>query len=125
MISIDTNILIRLVTGDNQKQAAKAKTLFAKEQIYITRTVMLETEWVLRYAYEFKANNIADAFTKLLGQQNVTAEDAQHIAQAISLLRKDQATMGRYVYTDYDRCIGCHICAEVCPTGYIVMGMGG
>jgi NADPH-dependent glutamate synthase beta subunit-like oxidoreductase len=37
---------------------------------------------------------------------------------------RDQATMGRYVYTDYDRCIGCHICAEVCPTGYINMGLG-
>ena len=37
---------------------------------------------------------------------------------------KDTSTMGRYVYTDYDRCIGCHICAEVCPTGYINMGMG-
>jgi glutamate synthase (NADPH/NADH) small chain len=36
----------------------------------------------------------------------------------------DQATMGRYVYTDYGRCIGCHICAEVCPTGYINMGLG-
>ncbi len=35
-----------------------------------------------------------------------------------------EATMGRYVYTDYDRCIGCHICAEVCPTGYIKMGLG-
>jgi len=37
---------------------------------------------------------------------------------------KDEATMGRYVYTDYDRCIGCHICADVCPTGYIKMGLG-
>lgn len=37
---------------------------------------------------------------------------------------KSQSTMGRYVYTDYTRCIGCHICAEVCPTGYIDMGMG-
>ena len=37
---------------------------------------------------------------------------------------KDSSTMGRYVYTDYDRCIGCHICAEVCPTGYINMGIG-
>jgi len=36
----------------------------------------------------------------------------------------DQATTGRYVYTDYDRCIGCHICSEVCPTGYINMGLG-
>jgi Pyruvate/2-oxoacid:ferredoxin oxidoreductase delta subunit len=31
---------------------------------------------------------------------------------------------GRYVATDYDKCIGCHICADVCPTGYIQMGLG-
>ena len=37
---------------------------------------------------------------------------------------KSEATTGRYVYTDYDLCIGCHICADVCPTGYIKMGMG-
>ena len=43
---------------------------------------------------------------------------------AVHRTRKEQATMGRYVYTDYSRCVGCHICAEVCPTGYIVMGMG-
>ena len=35
-----------------------------------------------------------------------------------------ESTTGRYVYTDYDRCIGCHICADVCPTGYINMAMG-
>ncbi len=87
MISIDTNVLIRLVTGDDKEQAAKAKRLFAKEHIYITKTAILETEWVLRYAYEFKAGDIADAFTKLLGQQNVSVEDAHHIAQATSLLQ--------------------------------------
>ena len=37
---------------------------------------------------------------------------------------EEEATMGRYVYTDYALCIGCHICADVCPTGYIKMGMG-
>ena len=36
---------------------------------------------------------------------------------------KAAATTGRYVYTDYARCVGCHICAEVCPTGYIQMGL--
>lgn len=35
-----------------------------------------------------------------------------------------EATTGRYVYTDYNRCIGCHICADVCPTGYIAMAIG-
>ncbi|WP_018231085.1 NAD(P)-binding protein [Thioalkalivibrio thiocyanodenitrificans] len=43
---------------------------------------------------------------------------------AVKRTPKKEATMGRYVYTDYDRCIGCHICADVCPTGYIRMGMG-
>jgi NADPH-dependent glutamate synthase beta subunit-like oxidoreductase/Pyruvate/2-oxoacid:ferredoxin oxidoreductase delta subunit len=38
--------------------------------------------------------------------------------------KKDNPTMGRYVDTDYGKCIGCHICADVCPTGYIQMGMG-
>jgi NADPH-dependent glutamate synthase beta subunit-like oxidoreductase len=43
---------------------------------------------------------------------------------AVKRTPRESTTMGRYVYTDYDRCIGCHICAEVCPTGYIDMGMG-
>jgi NADPH-dependent glutamate synthase beta subunit-like oxidoreductase len=43
---------------------------------------------------------------------------------AVKRTPKAKATTGRYVYTDYDRCIGCHICADVCPTGYIDMGLG-
>ncbi|MBT5229895.1 MAG: NAD(P)-binding protein [Methylococcales bacterium] len=43
---------------------------------------------------------------------------------AVKKTPKAQSTTGRYVYTDYSRCIGCHICADVCPTGYINMGLG-
>lgn len=43
---------------------------------------------------------------------------------AVHRTPKGENTMGRYVYTDYNRCIGCHICADVCPTGYIKMGLG-
>ncbi len=44
--------------------------------------------------------------------------------EAVKKTPKKEATTGRYVYTDYSRCIGCHICADVCPTGYIEMGLG-
>ena len=44
---------------------------------------------------------------------------------AVFRVKKDQSTTGRYVDTDYNRCVGCHICADVCPTGYIEMGLGG
>jgi len=43
---------------------------------------------------------------------------------AIFRVKKTDATMGRYVDTDYTRCIGCHICEDVCPSGYIRMGLG-
>jgi len=43
---------------------------------------------------------------------------------AVYRVKKDEKTMGRYVATDYTRCIGCHICADVCPTGYIDMALG-
>lgn len=44
--------------------------------------------------------------------------------QAVYRVKKTEATMGRYVATDYSKCIGCHICKDVCPTGYIQMGLG-
>lgn len=43
---------------------------------------------------------------------------------AVFKVPKAKATIGRYVDTDYSKCIGCHICADVCPTGYIQMGLG-
>ncbi len=43
---------------------------------------------------------------------------------AVYRVKKNQATTGRYVDTDYSKCIGCHICSDVCPTGYIQMGLG-
>ncbi len=43
---------------------------------------------------------------------------------AVFRVKKTDRTLGRYVDTDYGKCIGCHICADVCPTGYIKMGMG-
>jgi glutamate synthase (NADPH/NADH) small chain len=43
---------------------------------------------------------------------------------AVYRVKKDKSTTGRYVDTYYDRCIGCHICADVCPTGYIDMALG-
>ena len=43
---------------------------------------------------------------------------------AVYKVKKTESMTGRYVATDYDKCIGCHICSDVCPTGYIQMGLG-
>ncbi len=43
---------------------------------------------------------------------------------AVFRVKKNERTLGRYVDTEYSKCIGCHICRDVCPTGYIQMGLG-
>ena len=43
---------------------------------------------------------------------------------AVFRVKRNESTTGRYVDTDYNKCIGCHVCTDVCPTGYIQMGLG-
>jgi predicted nucleic-acid-binding protein len=85
MIAVDTNVLVRLLTGDEPKQAAAARSLFASERIWIAKTVLLETGWVLRSLYGFEESAIHDAFTKLLGLKNVHTEDESSVAAALAL----------------------------------------
>ena len=70
MVAVDTNVLVRLLTGDDSRQETAARSLFAREPIWIAKTVLLETGWVLRSLYGFEESSIRDAFTKLLGLTN-------------------------------------------------------
>lgn len=89
MIAVDTNVLVRLLTGDEPKQAAAARRLFASQPIWIAKTVLLETGWVLRSLYGFEQSAIREAFTKLLGLKNVKAEDESSVAAALALVAHD------------------------------------
>jgi predicted nucleic-acid-binding protein len=85
MTAVDTNVVVRLLTQDDLKQAAAAKSLFAAGPIWISKTVLLETGWVLRSLYAFDEKAVSDAFTKLLGLKNVHTEDKASMADALAL----------------------------------------
>jgi predicted nucleic-acid-binding protein len=85
MIAVDTNVVVRLLTQDDPKQAAAARSLFAAGPIWIAKTVLLETGWVLRSLYGFDEDAIRGAFTKLLGLKNVHTEDKPAMAAALAL----------------------------------------
>ncbi|MDO3378578.1 type II toxin-antitoxin system VapC family toxin [Geoalkalibacter halelectricus] len=82
MIAVDTNIVVRLLTGDDPSQMAQAREIFTGAEIFIAETVMLETEWVLRYAYDIPPATIHDGLLKLFGLPNVVVRDARAISQA-------------------------------------------
>ena len=85
MIAVDTNVLVRLLTEDDPKQAEAARSLFDALPIWIAKTVLLETGWVLRSLYGFDENAISESFAKLLGLPNVQTEDESAVAAALAL----------------------------------------
>jgi predicted nucleic-acid-binding protein len=87
MIAVDTNIVVRLLTADDAEQAAQARKLFEADQVFVARTVLLETAWVLKSSYEQPPEHILDAITRLLGLPNVVVEEADRVADALDLAR--------------------------------------
>jgi len=85
MTAVDTSVVVRLLTADDAKQAAAAKSLFQRQPIWIAKTVLLETGWVLRSLYGYEEGVIREAFIKLLGLKNVHVEDEPSVAAALAL----------------------------------------
>jgi predicted nucleic-acid-binding protein len=85
MRAVDTNVLIRLLTQDEPAQAARAAALLKREEIWIAKTVVLETVWVLRSLYDFEQARIVQALRALAGLERVYLEDPSAVAFAFEL----------------------------------------
>lgn len=83
MVAIDTNVLVRFLTGDDDGQFKAGLKLFSTEQVFIPDTVVLETEWVLRAAYDLEPNVVCEALRRVFGLPNVRLANGQRIARAI------------------------------------------
>lgn len=83
MIAVDTNILVRYVVNDDAAQAQQAKELLRENAVFISKTVILETEWVLRGVYKLPQETILKALLSILGLENVSVENEHQIAKAI------------------------------------------
>lgn len=83
MLAIDTNIIVRYLTGDHPQQSPKVKALIDREDVFVCTTVLLESEWVLRSVYGFPAGDASKALGAFAGLPNVTVEDAALASKAL------------------------------------------
>ena len=83
MVAVDTNVVVRLLVGDDPTHLEKSKLVFSLPRVFIPDTVLLETEWVLRYAYELTPSQIRTGLKKLLGLENIHVANQKAIAAAI------------------------------------------
>lgn len=88
MLAIDTNLIVRYLTGDHAKQSARARALIDGEPVFVAITVLLEVEWVLRSAYAYRAADVARALRVFAGLPTATVEDGAMVAAALDLAEK-------------------------------------
>ena len=122
MKAVDTNVIVRLMIEDDLAQAARARAIFGEEEsetIFISKTVLLEAEWVLRGGYRVPKMKILASLEALLGLANVTveaptvvrnaldwAQDGLNFADALHLAtvpRGEEGDGERRIFLTFDR----------------------
>jgi predicted nucleic acid-binding protein len=83
MLAIDTNVVVRYLTGDHPEQSPRARALIDSHDVFVCTTVLLETEWVLRGAYGYRPAQVGQALRAFGGLSRVTIEDPASVATAL------------------------------------------
>ncbi len=88
MIALDANILVRVVTADDPRQLKAAVAVMESGPLWVSKTVLLETERVLRYCYELSRAAILGALQGLLGYQALEVESRGTVLRAFRWYEK-------------------------------------
>jgi predicted nucleic-acid-binding protein len=86
MRAVDTNVLVRLITRDDLKQAATAEKFVAKGA-WVSHLALAEATWVLDAVYERKPSEIATAVEMLMNHKDLSLQDSEVVAAALQKFR--------------------------------------
>ena len=95
MIGLDTNVLVRYIAQDDERQSAKATQLIeastAEKPAYISLVVLVEAVWVLTGAYEATRDDIAEIIEDLLRSKEIVLARPDLITQALRTYKQSKA----------------------------------
>ena len=96
MIGVDTNVLVRYLVRDDQRQFEAARRLINREDganapTMISLVVLVEAEWVLRSRYDLNKADIAAAFSALLDTADLVFEDEPTLEHALYMWKDSRA----------------------------------
>jgi len=88
MVGLDTNVLVRFLLRDDQKQAEQAQkaiedALADGEPVVVSLLTMLESEWVLRSCAAIGKKTVISAFRKLLESRDLRIEQEEVLEEAL------------------------------------------
>jgi predicted nucleic-acid-binding protein len=83
LIAIDTNILIRLVARDDEAQYQSVLQLFSQHNIWISQTVLIESEWVMRGIFAYTQQQVYHLLSDIIAIEGVEAENDSSVRLAL------------------------------------------
>ena len=111
MRAVDTNVLVRLLTRDDDHQVAAAERFVARGA-WVSQLVLAETTWVLSSVHELTPSALATAIDMLLGHAHLTIQDADVVAAALHRFRAGTAV-------DFTDCLALEIARKA---GHLPLG---
>ncbi|MCE2991808.1 MAG: type II toxin-antitoxin system VapC family toxin [Candidatus Jidaibacter sp.] len=89
MIGLDTNVLVRYFTQDDEAQAKLSKELIRRyagkaESLFINNIVICELIWVLERGYKYSRQQISSAIKLMLSAKEFAYENLEHIWLALN-----------------------------------------
>lgn len=101
MAGFDTNVIVRVLVGDDPAQTRKAERAFsshaAAEGVFISLVVLAEVSWVLRAAYEWDAATIHEQLSRLVRTKGVFVEELELVLAALDEYRDGKAELPDYL----------------------------
>ena len=83
MRAVDTNVVVRYLTGDDPGQAARARAVIDAGNVFVSTTVLLESEWVLRSVYGLSRTEVAAALRAFAGLPGLSVESPAVLSEAL------------------------------------------
>jgi predicted nucleic-acid-binding protein len=113
-IAIDTNVIVRYLTGDDPSQSPRATALFraaasGQVNLVIPTPILQETVYVLETFYDGTAETIAPKLVSLLNLPGIRCPDASWVLDALHWYRAKSADFGDALLCAYARSEGCEV----------------
>ncbi|MFC1706486.1 PIN domain-containing protein [Planctomycetota bacterium] len=112
MIALDTNVLVRFLVEDDEKQARRAKELIQtaiehETGLFLSDIVLCETVWVLEVSYGFNREQIEQVLRSILAARYVRFTSSDRVARAIKAYATGRGDFADYMIREHARTAGC------------------
>jgi predicted nucleic-acid-binding protein len=111
MIGLDTNVLVRYFTQDDDRQAAAAEraieSLTEDDPGYIPVVVLVELVWVLGRAYRLPNDEVLEVVQGMLGAREFRLQQAEVVARATRASRTQSVDFADALIGGLARAAGC------------------